>query len=144
MLEELKIRKLTVKDRKTLSNLIKKVAETAEGNKQLLNLISSNVTPVNENQGSEENGENQDSFISVGIGVIKLLLEVFEEETHKWFSDLLGVTEDKFLELPLDTEAKVIQQIIEAQEASSFFTIASQLYKKIGQFRSKFTTVKEK
>jgi len=132
---ELKIRKLTVKDRKTLSRLIKKLAEKI-GDTQLLNSISSAKTST-ENEEQEEN-----SIANAGIQILQKLIDTLEEETQEWFADLIGKTTEEFLSLPIDTEPKIIEQIIEAEEADSFFILAWQLYSKITKLKSRFSKQK--
>jgi hypothetical protein len=133
----MQIRKLTVKDRKRLSFLIKKLTEVS-GDKSLLTLISS--TKANNNTESEDDN----GTMLLGINLLRLLLDTLEVETQEWFSELIGVTVDKFYELPIDTEAIIIKQIVEAEESNSFFTIVSELYSKIQTFQNKFSSKKNK
>lgn len=146
---KIEIRRLTIADRKLLSNLIKKLADTV-GDTSLTNLISSAVTVSSEavdNQDKKEGSteeKKEDNAIQIGIKILKELIDTLETETHAWFADLIGVSEDAFLKLPLDTEAKIVDQIIESEEASSFFTIASRLYSKIDLLQSKFTATRGK
>lgn len=132
MIQEIKIRPLTIKDRKRLSTLIQKLAETA-GDRSLFRMISSQIQSVKQpdaDQGAEED------YVQIGLKILKKILEVLEEETHDWFADLIGVSRDEFLDLPMDTEAVIIEQIIASREASSFFTKALQLFNRIKQYRN--------
>ena len=143
---KIKIRKLTVADRKTLSNLIKNLADTV-GDASLFNLISSAVTAspeAKENRSEKAEETKEDSAIQIGIKVLQALLDTLENDTHTWFSELIGVSKEDFLKLPIDTEAVIIEQIVESEEASSFFTIASRLYKKIDSLQNKFTATRGK
>lgn len=140
----IQIRKLKVADRKRLSAMIEKLTERV-GDDALLNTISSAVTQRNAAKSNEEtqNGDNlENSVIQIGIKIIKMCLQVLEDETHEWFADLLNVTKEEFIDLPLDTEVIVIEQMVQAEEASSFFTIASRLYKKIETLQSRFAGAK--
>jgi hypothetical protein len=149
--KEIKIRRLTVADRKRLSTLIDKLAETV-GDNSLLNMISSTVT--NNSQSSPENGEKngentseeekEENFIQIGVKILQALVQKLEEETHEWFSELIGVSQEEFLSLPFDTELKIIDQMVNAQESSSFFTIASGLYKKMQSLQDKFFEARKK
>lgn len=132
MSQEIKIRALTIKDRKRLSTLVQKLAETA-GDRSLLRMISSQIQSVKQ---SETAGNPEEDYIQVGLKILKRILEVLEEETHEWFADLIGVSREEFLNLPMDTEAVIIEQIINSREASSFFTKALQLFNRIKQYRN--------
>lgn len=138
-MEEIKIRKLKVSDRKRLSKLVTKLADVM-GDESLLNVISSAAPEAKAESGAAEGGE--DNAVKIGIKVIRLLLETLEDETHAWFSDLIGVKPEQFLDLPLDTELKILDQLVNASEASNFFTLASQLYKKTEKLRGKFNGAK--
>lgn len=141
--KKIKIRKLKVSDRKRLSALIKALAETAK-DESLLNVISSalSASPVSGDNDKEENKE--ESIILVGIKMLQSLLSILEEETQAWFMNLIDVTKEDFLNLPIDTEMIIIEQLVESAEAKSFFTIASRLYSKIELLQNKFTVTKGK
>ena len=140
---EIKIRKLKISDRKRLSALISKLINNT-GDDSITNIISSSVTDQKEKGEAEKSGKVSSGSIQLAIRVIKTLLVVLEKETQEWFADLVGVSEEEFLELPCDTEMSILEQIVEAEEASSFFTIASRLYSKIEKFQNKFGGAKEK
>lgn len=137
MSNEIKIRSLTVKDRKKLSTLIQKLSETA-GDHSLLNMISSQIKKAQE-PATESSG--QEDYIQIGLKVLRNLLEILEEETHEWFADLIGVDikadEEAFVRMPFDTEALIIEQIVDAAEVGSFFTKALQLFNRIKQYQNK-------
>lgn len=132
MSNEIKIRSLTVRDRKTLSFLIQKLSEKA-GDHSIVNMISSQVK---QSEKSETESKEED-YVQLGLRLLKSILEVFESETHEWFSDLIGVEKDKFLDLPIDTEIEIINQIVDAQESSNFFIKALQLYNRIKKYQNK-------
>ena len=140
--KEIKIRKLKVADRKRLSAMIEKLVEIA-GDDSLLNKISSAISSSSKGKGEGEEKDSEDSAIKLGIELLTTLLKTLEEETHEWFSELINVGKDEFLELPIDTELVIINQMVHAEESSSFFTIASQLYKKIELLQNKFGGVNE-
>ena len=133
MSNEIKIRPLTVKDRKRLSALIQKMAESV-GDHSLLRMISSQIQ---KSKQPESEDTLQEDYIQLAIKILKKLLEVLEDETHEWFADLIGTDKDTFLTMPFDTEAIIIDQITNAVEVNSFFTKALQLFSKIKQYRSK-------
>lgn len=142
---EIKIRRLTVGDRKRLSDLIIKLTKEVE-NASLLNVISSAITSSTSSKKSKEKVEEPENkgAIKLGVKVVQLLLKNLEEETHEWFSDLIGLkNKEDFINLPIDTELIIIKQIKEASEANSFFTIASELYSMTKKFQNKFFGAKE-
>lgn len=134
MSNEIKIRSLTVNDRKRLSSLIQKLADKV-GDRSMLNMISSQIK--DSGAVGDSNTEKEDGYTQVGIKILLKIVEILETETHAWFADLIGVTEEEFLKLPMDTEMIIIEQIVNAQEASSFFTKALQLFKRIKQFQNR-------
>ena len=146
--KEIKIRKLKVSDRKRLSALIKTLAETAK-DESLLNVISSALSapPASSNYAEAKDGKEEkkeESIILVGIRMLQSLLSILEDETQQWFMDLIDVSEEEFLSLPIDTEMLIIEQLVESEEAKSFFIIASRLYNKINVLQTKFTAKKGK
>jgi hypothetical protein len=140
--KEIQIRPLKVADRKRLSGIIKKFVETT-GDTSFLDVISSAVSAA-PGKPTDEKAASIDAAIQIGVKVIQSLLTTLEEETHTWFADLIGVTYDEFLELPVDAELVIVEQLVQAQEASSFFTIASRLYNKIELLRGMFSGAKSK
>ena len=145
---EIRIRQLKVRDRKRFSAMIEKVADKV-GDNSFLNIISS-ALPSSSNQKKDNNEKdnvnqkksNDESAITMGVKVLKMLLQTLEDETQAWFIDLLEEpqiqTAEEFQELPIDAEMQIIDQMVTAQESSSFFTIASRLYNKIEKLQKKF------
>lgn len=128
----MQIRKLTVKDRKIFTGLIKKLVEKT-GEKDLLKLIKSS-SEISE----DEPVDNKNSFaISIAIKIFNSLLDVLNEEVTEWFSDLIGISKEEFDKLPLNTELEIIKQIIESEDFVSFLSTASSIYKKIEELRKK-------
>lgn len=139
----LEIRCLTVGDRVRLTDMIKKLAET-EGDDSLLNVITSQISEKSNDGNGEETEEKDKRSLEVGVSIIKKLLGVIEHEMHSWFADLLGVTPEEFLKLPINTEASVILQIVESEEASDFFTTASRLLNMTEKLKNWLDGVKKK
>lgn len=127
------IREIKVKDRKLISRLIEKTADKMKDN-SLFEMITSTAKSKSENRTAEA--------VKVGAEIIKMLLDVVESDMTAWFADLAGVTVDEFEDMPVDTELQIIDQIIQAEESERFFSIASQLSKKIKGFRSMFSGAK--
>jgi len=134
-MQEIKIRKLTVADRKKLSNLVLRLSEEVGGT-DFTNLISSQVSKVSSGHANEEE-KDTNSYMQIGLKMLQAVLQTLEDETHIWFADLIGVTIEEFSEFPLDTEPEIINQIIEAPESSSFFTKALHLYNKTKKYMDK-------
>ena len=132
MSNEIKIRPLTVRDRKKLSYLIQKLSDVA-GDRSFSNMISSQI----QKSKNPDTETSQEDYVQIGLKILKNLLEVFEEETHELFADLIGVDKDKFLDLPIDTEVEIIEQIVNSQEASSFFTKALHLFSRTKKYINK-------
>jgi len=136
MTQAIQIRPLTIQDRKKLSAMIQKLAAMV-GDQSMLNLISSQIGKGKAADPAENEKSSAEVYTQVGLTILRKILEVLEEETHEWFSDLIGVTKEDFLNLPIDTEVVIIQQIVDSAEASSFFTKALQLFNRIKQFQNK-------
>ena len=107
------------------------------GDHSMLNLISSQIGKGKATEAVENEKSSAEVYTQAGLTILRKILEVLEEETHEWFSDLIGVTKEEFLNLPIDTEVIIIQQIVDSAEASSFFTKALQLFSRIKQFQNK-------
>lgn len=139
---EVKIRRLKVSDRKRLSAMIKKLTKLADDDSLLKSISSAPTSSPEDTEGKPPEESREQKMVKIGVRVLRSLLDTLEDETHAWFSDLLGVTKEAFLELPMDTEMRVIEQIVEAEESNTFFTIALRLNKKISSFKSKFEPTK--
>lgn len=127
------IRDLTRKDRVTLTGLLKKMIETV-GEKSL-----SQIIVADEDSTSKETEGTEDSkLISLAIEIFKQLIIVLDDDVAVWFADLLNMELEKYTEdTPFDIETIVIKQIIESESFISFFSQASELYKKITVYRNK-------
>jgi len=123
---EYKIRKLTRRDRKTLSDLIKKMVKTT-GDKTLLSIFNGSKSV--EEAISEE--DKNASIINLGIELLNRLLEVLDNDMADWFSDLIRVTPEEFENCPFGIEADIVNQIISSKEISDFFSSVLQVSKTI-------------
>jgi len=118
------IRKLTRKDRKTLSSLIQSFAERS-GNSKLAEMIPSSKKEEEEEQGTEK---IYDLMKSVMSGV----LEFAEEELAEWFMNLTGIeNREEYDSLPFDIEVNILEQMFAQKGFSNFFSKASELFRKI-------------
>lgn len=137
MIEEIKIRELKRKDRKTVAAMIKKLADKV-GTNGLLNIIVSDPSSTT----TDTPVKKDDVFTRIGVELIKMLLDVLEDDVAAWFSDLIGKSPEEFDEMPFDVEMIIIEQLMEAQEANSFFTRALRAYSKIKTFAPGLSTAK--
>ena len=132
---EIKIRKLTVKDRKAVSAMIKKLVDRL-GSDELLHIISPDAS------GDQAGDGKPASIAAVGIEIIKLLIEFFDTDISSWFSSLIGVDAEHYEDLPLDTEIVILKQLQEAPEVENFFSGASEIFSAMKGFREKLTEKK--
>lgn len=127
----MRIRELKNKDIFTVINMLKKAVKVI--GPELANIISSSSEPIKDAVKEER----------IGLQLLNLILDVLfdnvQDDLKAWFADLLGVTVDEYMELPLSTTEDVIEYLIESQESTSFFTRAWQLYKRMSGFGSRFT-----
>lgn len=118
-----KIRKVTRKDRKVLSGLIKAFAERS-GNVKLTEMI-----PGNKGDGKEA---DTDQVYELVKSVMTGLVDFVEEDLTVWFMDLTGITDrEKYDALPFDIEIHIIDELMTQKGFNNFFTRASGLFKKI-------------
>lgn len=129
-MSDYKIRKLTRKDRKTLTGIIKKFV-SATGDKSLLSIFNESQT-ISNSEITEK--EKNDSMISLGISLLDKLIDVLDEDMAMWFADLIGVDADKFDECPIDIDVTIIDQIVSSKEISDFFSGVSQISNTIAGF----------
>ena len=122
-----KVRELTRKDRKKLSELIKLFAERS-GNLKLTEML-----PGQKGKGKDtDKVVNTDQVYELIKSVLQSLLDWVEAELTAWFMDLIGVTsQEDYDKLPFDIEVHIIDQLIAQEGFNNFFSRASALYKTI-------------
>jgi hypothetical protein len=138
----MKIRELKRKDRKTVAAMIRKLVDKI-GATDLLNMIVTDTTAIAPAKGAApkvEKVEKTDNYTKIGVEVVRLMLEVIEDDVAVWFSDLLGVTLEQFDELPVDIEIDIINQLIAAPESNRFFSGAWDLSRRTKEFAGKLST----
>ena len=142
---EIVVRPLTIKDRKTLSAMIQKMAENF-GSQDILNIISPAValSPSGANSETSNTDSSSNKTIDIGIKILKKLIETLESDVHSWFADLIGVSLEEFDTLPIDTELVILSQLSEMPEVERFFMTASQLSSKAKGLKSRFANSKGK
>lgn len=121
---DLKIRELKRKDRRVLGDLIRKLTDKIGSNELLKVMVSDSLRAGK--AGEKETGREND-FSRLGIEMVKLMLEVIEDDVSRWFADLLGVSPQEYDELPFDTELRVLEQLCDAEEINRFFSSALRL-----------------
>ena len=126
-MNEIKIRPLKRKDRKVLAELIRKLADKT-GSNELLKIMVSDSLSTKAEKGEEKKDRD---FIRLGIEIVKLMLEVIEDDVSKWFADLVGKTPEEYDDLPFDVEMQIMEQLVDAEEVNRFFSSALRLSSKI-------------
>lgn len=138
MSEPVKIRQLKRKDRRIVAGMIRKIVEKPEF-AGLVKMISADV----EAERTEvAKAEKDTTFQKIGIDVVKILLDVLEDDVTKWFADLIGVTAEQFDDQDLDVEVQIIDQLVQAEESNRFFTGALRLSKSMQGLAGQFSTAK--
>lgn len=126
---EIKIRKLTRKDRVTLTNLIKKFVNIS-GADSLVNMASSSVTPSGA-EGEESAKDSTSEILETAFTLIEQMLEVIETDVTDWFCKLINVEKKDYDDLGFDVETEIIEQIISQKGFVDFFSRGSRVVKKI-------------
>jgi len=121
------IRPLTVKDRKALSSMIKKLTGKVRGT-----AIQSLISSAFSGKKSESGDDGDDTkIVDLGVEIIGLALDTLDGEAGEWFASLLGVTVEEFEAMPMDTELDIIEQLKDSGGFKDFFTKASRLFSSI-------------
>lgn len=127
------IRKLTRRDRVTLTNLIKKFVSIS-GTESLVNMAPSpkgSEEPEGGAPGSESSGGTAE-ILESAFGLLEQMLDVIEADVTDWFQSLIGVAErEEYDSLGFDIETEVIEQILEQKGFVDFFSRGSRVVKKI-------------
>lgn len=124
MQQEIKVRKLKVKDRVVLTGLIKKFADLTD---------SKNLVGIVPSFDKKEDVEKDDTaeVLELAFNVLESMIKVINVDVMEWFSDLINVKREKFEDLPIDTEIIIIEQIIKQDNFKNFFLTGSRLLKEI-------------
>lgn len=132
------IRKLTRKDRKVLTSLIKKLADKSKDTSLLSVIQTSYNTASKKEDISEEDAANASkaAYMQLGFKLLNSLIDLLDDDLSVWFADLLNVSMEDYDKLPFGIEALVVQQILESDEVADFFSFASQAFKSTQKFRT--------
>lgn len=131
---EIKIRALTNRDFFTVVDMLSKISGTA--GRELTGLISSKKeTPKPKNLAEKAATEKQQEEMGIQIAMIifETCYKHVQQDLINWFASLCGKTTDEFLDLPPETTIQIMEQLTEAQEATSFFTRALGLFKSMNK-----------
>lgn len=122
-----KIRELKYKDRRKLSELIRKLSEKL-GDNSLLNQIQSDPDNVKEDSKSDDKAVTQ-----MGMNLFNKLIQFLEDDISEWFCDLIDVDLETYMnDAPFDIELTIINQLMEDKgQFRSFLAGASKLYNSI-------------
>jgi hypothetical protein len=142
-MSDYKIRELKRKDRKTVATMIRKLVDKI-GSTELLNMIVTDTAAVVPTKSKSEKPEKQDRYTKIGVEVVRLMLEVIEDDVATWFADLLGVTVEQLDDLPVDIEIDVINQLMAAPEANRFFTGAWDLSRRTKELSARLSKTSPK
>jgi len=131
-MSEYSIRKLTRRDRKTLTGLILKFVKKT-GRNELVGMVPSSDK---KKEVSEE--KETENVLNMSMDILKDMLDVIETDVIVWFADLIGVTVEEFDDLDFDIEIDIISQLVTSEKFKSFFSKGLQLRKQISDFASRF------
>ena len=123
---ELKIRPICNEDFFTVVDMLMKLGSDA--GREVTNLISSKK-PDKKQKKTDEGQEKETLFL--GMLVIQTCYKHVKEDLIKWFASLCEKTKEEYLALPPETTLQIMEYLVEAQEAKSFFTRAWRLFNKI-------------
>jgi hypothetical protein len=134
-MEELKIRSLTNRDFFTVVNMLSKISGAA--GRELASMISSKNAEKPKNLAEKEVADKQaeEMGIQIAMVIFNTCYEHVQQDLINWFASLCNMSADDYLDkLPPDTTLQIIDQLTKAQEATSFFTHALQLFKRMNKF----------
>jgi len=126
-----KIRDLTRKDRRKLSELIQAFANRS-GNIRLTEMVPA-AKPDGSDSGDEAAPDAEtDQLYETIKNVLDGIIEWAEAEVAAWFMDLIGCQDRaEYDAMPFDIEVNIIDQLMDKKGFTGFFSQASGLYNKI-------------
>ncbi len=135
-MSEVKVRRLTKKDRTKLSNLIEQLVEKTD-NKALINMVPSSSNADDSEQSETSASEQTADVLQFAFNLMEGFLKFIEEDVTEWFMDLIGETDkENYNDLDFDIEVQIIDQIISQKSFENFFLKGSQVVNKIKGFVS--------
>lgn len=131
---EIKIRNLTVGDNRFLIRLINKLIKEYKEN-WIKDLIKPNKNktekPTKKETDEEVNDNIDDETSTVFLSIINSLIDHYTTEITEWFASLLSITPEEYDKLDFDTDAIVIDQIINQPKFKFFFQRVSAAFSQV-------------
>lgn len=142
-MNDITIRPLTVYDRQTLTELIKKLSSKT-GYEKIVTAIPAQLEKTEENGENVEIDKNKsdDTVYSLISSVLYGIVTWVNDDVSIWFADLLGISLDEFKKLPFDTEMKIVEQMLNQESFKDFFIKASGLLSSIPGSKNLLNTLK--
>lgn len=120
------VRKLKLKDRKTLTKLISVFIDKS-GNTGLKQMVPKFVSSDDDKDDVKDN----DAIYNTIRVIIQGIIEFADEEFAVWLMDLIGCeTIEDFEDMEFDIEVYIIDELLSRKGFTNFFLKAYQLYKK--------------
>ena len=104
----MEIRELKAKDVKTLAKMLGKLKSTSVGD--LFNVL-------------EKKKANQ---LEVGLSIFRVVAADLTDDVYAWFADLAGKTVEELDEMPVNTPADIIKELVKRGDFKDFFGLAIQ------------------
>lgn len=104
----MEVRKLKAKDIKTLAKMLGKLkTEHVQEISQLFNTQ-----------------KKQTDLIQVGLSLFRIVAADLTDDIYAWLADLIGKSIEEFDEMPADTPAVIIKELVKRGEFKDFFGLA--------------------
>lgn len=124
---KIEIRTLNYKDAKAFGQLVKKLSG-AFGSSQLLEIIKSGGA-----QSDSDEEQSPMAWVELGVKILQIALDAVADDAEAFLLSLIKDKPKDESDLPLDTIVQVLDQLVEQEDISNFFSGASRLFKKIGK-----------
>lgn len=123
----IKIRTLKKRDQETISRMLGRAAQAADG-KMIREVISSAQATASD--GTElDTADRSSQIIVTFLELFKKVMVNFGDDVTAFFADLAGMTVEQYKDMPIDIDVRVLEALKEAPEVENFFTGVSRLYK---------------
>jgi hypothetical protein len=125
----LEIRKLTNKDLFKVIEMLSKIAGTA--GRELSGMITSKKAeaPKNLIEKAEAEKQQEEMGLQIAMVIFETCFRHVQQDLIDWFASLCDMPTEEYLNLPPETTLQIMEQLTQAQEATSFFTRAWELSK---------------
>lgn len=102
----MEIRKLNTRDLYTVGNMLRKVAPALK-----------NIPFAKAEDESESEHKSR-----IGKDVFMLLADKLYDDAWKWLASVAGMSVDELMEQPIEFVPELIQELVEKEDLSDFFT----------------------